>query len=150
VIKIFLVQRIMLRISCVGQRTGVDSFFAMDYMGSSEFEFGALPASLRAMREMPRPEIHRIKVSEHIAWFVGPTEIKDDVTGFFRDQLDSQPKLYLRERSRIHDAYVGGAWDGEMSDHIGWWDIKNHWAFFMKKDYAQEWIDRVWPTNMTA
>ena len=32
-------------------RKGIDSILAFDYMGSAEFEFGALPQSLKRIRE---------------------------------------------------------------------------------------------------
>lgn len=48
----YLVQRLTPRNTPTPER-GFDGFFACEYMGSAEFEFGALPQSLKAMRAEP-------------------------------------------------------------------------------------------------
>lgn len=45
-----LVQRLWLRDTDNPKGKGVDKFTSFDYMGSSEFEWGALPAALKQMR----------------------------------------------------------------------------------------------------
>ena len=47
--KPYLIQRIMIRQQVAENESGVDKHFSFDYMGSSEFEFGALSKALKAM-----------------------------------------------------------------------------------------------------
>lgn len=49
--KPYLVQRILKKDYSAPGKKGVDALFSFDYMGSAEFEFGALPQALKRMRE---------------------------------------------------------------------------------------------------
>lgn len=141
----YLIQRVMVGPS---NRKGIDGFFGFDYMGSSEFEWGAIPKTLRLMREnisdyLTEPK--RIKSNGHTAWYVGPDdeEILQYADRFFRDQLLpwEQHEIRFMERTNLHEAYNG------PTHHTpeGWWaiDQERPWLLFMKKDHAREWIKRM-------
>lgn len=51
--RFYLVQRLELRKTPAASATGFDKYFALDYMGASEFEWGAVPKALKAMRAKP-------------------------------------------------------------------------------------------------
>jgi hypothetical protein len=130
---------------------GVDRFFMMDYMGSSEFEWGALPASLKRIRAMPKiAEPKRIKVNQYVVWYVGPAEYHEVAELLFRDQLNSRQnqKMRLKEATRIFDTFIGDDWlNKKRDDYVGWWDVENDWAFFITKDHARNWIKTLWPAE---
>lgn len=59
----YLVQRMEER-EGPNDRKGVEAFFCMNYMGSAEFEFGALPNALRRIRAiLPLPAPVEIKAT---------------------------------------------------------------------------------------
>jgi hypothetical protein len=129
---------------------GVDRFFMMDYMGSAEFEFGALPASLKRIRAMPKiAEPKRIKIAQHVVWYVGPEDYREVAELFFRDQLNTRQnqKMRLKESSRIYQSFIGDDWDKKRDDYVGWWDVEHDWAFFVTKDHARNWIKTLWPAE---
>lgn len=137
----FLVQRIKTQFrKQLDARTGVDRHFSMDYMGSAEFEFGALPKSLREMREKIKSyEIVPLKHEGHKAWLVSVPKSKQQAQDFFADQLGER-NTELKERTAIHNAYNDEQY---YEDLIGWWALDGSphpWAFFRKKEHAKQWL----------
>ncbi len=129
----YLIQRCMLRDN-IGEITGFDSVFRSDYMGSAEFEFGALPKSLRRI------------VNQN--WYVYPTDTKaHDGRGLFivasatgqRDQIAPlipqliERKIRLKEVTRLKEALSGDEW---ARDVVLWWDIDNDWFLCLGEDVA--------------
>lgn len=47
----YLAQRVLMKESSDLSKTGVDQFFSFDYMGHAEFEYGALPASMKRIKK---------------------------------------------------------------------------------------------------
>ncbi len=143
----YLVQRLKLNEYSQGKGKGVDAHFTMDYMGSAEFEFGALPASLKIIREYIKDdwEPMKIKVGEHVAWFVGLKELYNPAKLFFAEQLgvvpEGQVKRHrLKELTNLMKSYESNKY---YEDIVGWWAIDAYpcpWAIFKKKDYAKLWL----------
>ena len=157
----YLIQRLTPRIYGADERKGVDRYFAMDYMGSSEFEWGAVPKALRAMRETPGYESwqpRRMKVmaglpqtkwEPQVAWFVGPTkELYELALDLFQTELRNEYKYRLKEGSRIAQSYGldeftarrGMQEKNFYEDIVGWWDIQSTYVFFRKKAQAEQWL----------
>ena len=119
----------------------------LEYRGSSEFEFGALPKSLRALQankdkiQFDKVEFenevykgHDLSGTVRILHTFGKEEfnlyILNSLFPMFRD------KLQLKERSEF--GYSSVRYDGRLSKVDFWWDIENHvmWSFdkmFMKR-----------------
>lgn len=140
-----LVQRLIRRGKVRDQSKGVDRYFSFDYMGSSEFEFGALPRALKAMRSMAgSPAIKRIEVDDHVAWFVGREEDLGVAREFFLNQLGPvRDRHRFQENPRIARAYgVDRRWSTEPYDVTGWWalDTCEPFALFMRKSDAKVWL----------
>ena len=142
----WLVQRLKAPLSDHG--TGLDKYFLLDYMGAAEFEWGALPGSLKVMRAakgMKKWEPFRLTAhdgdKEYLAWYVGSEETKMVALEFFDDQLRERPKWSLKERSCIRNSYFPEhEWDGKI---IGWWAVDGGpvpWAIFMKKEDAENFL----------
>jgi hypothetical protein len=126
---------------------GVDGYFECDYMGSAEFEFGALPGSLRVMRSQ-HPETWKptkMEVGNHVAWYVGPETLLPVATMVFTWELEGRP-LRLKEPTHIASSYGTDPWYNDTSRILhppkfaGWWAIDKGFAFFKTKNDAKSWL----------
>ena len=112
-------------------KKGIDSIVHFDYMGSSEFEWGALPKSLGNIRS---------ELNEYTYLDV-PMQDKV-ITVFCKDSQKSDIKLYLTElaenKMRLKEfpafnSYIKN--DGYFKDRFDfWWDIENDLMFWKKNN----------------
>jgi hypothetical protein len=147
----YLIQRVEVYDEPIVQKTGVDRLFGFDYMGSAEFEFGALPKALREMRAAPdicRDPV-RIKLSSldpvwsgevSSLWYVGVES--EEVLGWAKSLIVDQlgPRTFmLKERTKMASSLNG---ETGYSIPDGWWAIDQDppWALFTKKEYANLWL----------
>jgi hypothetical protein len=108
----YLVQRMELRKYGAEDRKGVDRYFSMDYMGSSEFEWGALPNTLKVLRAMTLPPPVKLTVMRDgvavTGWYVGPESHLEAAKYWFQhcaSTRDGQYGFDMKEMPRIYDAY---------------------------------------------
>lgn len=143
----WLIQRVV-KASGEG-RGGIDSYFGFDYMGAAEFEYGALPSALKAMRAslaLYLEEPKRIKdVNGRVIWYVGPDDEKtlDYVRRFFEDQSYADNRsMSFKERTGMHGVYENDVNDAFSRQIIGWWaiDVEFPWILFTKKEHALAWM----------
>jgi len=129
----YLVQRICAKKHSVGQSKGVDQYFSFDYMGSAEFEFGALPSALREMRALHAVKalsFKEIKVGDSsFGWFVGPEEKFDMAVMLVEDQHNDRPALRHKEEPRMKDL-----------NYIGWFVIDASFVIFRDSKDAKLWL----------
>lgn len=132
----YLVQRAKFKENGIGS---IDDVMRFDYMGSAEFEFGALPKSLKRMTS----SADKLSVYEFIHCVSGTTkkplyvisvgEVHDDYLEHIL--LMSKGELRLKECSHFDDAIKGVNFHGEPItknswDHCDvWWDIENDIMF---------------------
>ncbi len=125
----YLIQRAKLEKHPNERAVGIDRLLDFDYMGSSEFEYGALPDSLKQVRA----EIDAYKMydyvfknnpSKSVTVYCKATDEKE-VNGFL-EQL-SKNKIRLKEVCDLSE-YVSGERGYRNSDF--WWDIDNHFFFW--------------------
>jgi len=114
----------------------VSDFYRQDYMGSSEFEFGELPASLRRMYQ-------------HLDFYnkVGEREIKGKTVYFWGDSKDfdeyakflEQLKPYedLKEVISFTDYFEEKKNFAYLHDDF-WWDIVNDIVFSFNKEAVEK------------
>lgn len=165
-----LVQRVGRRKEPVKDGTGVDRCFAFDYMGSSEFEWGALGRSLRLMRAH-LPNLVSSKLVVNIdetpeafeAHYVGRPEELDLAAALFwhqlqqrRDHRQFSPHEYTNIERSFRPAKDSTRW---QEKNTGWWvihptafhreEIDPHqaeiipFAFFKEQRDAVLWFDCV-------
>ncbi len=129
----YLIQRGMIAHPLVKGRLG--EAVSMDYMGSSEFEFGALPQSLRALQrvqdKLTRVTETRIKSGEQslrVLHALSPA----DYTEYFGYLLEMRAdRLRTKEVTRFAAGY-------EQTRPHGtdfWWDVDNHVMFSFDKTF---------------
>ena len=144
----WLVQRVKLNQSPNAKDKGVDAYFGFDYMGSAEFEFGALFKALKVMRENADAYGEPVRLKDEngrVIWFVGPEDKLAFATEFFADQSYDKREIRLKECSRMVDAYQPERPEYGERAPIGWWAIDQEipWLLFVKKDDAREWLSRL-------
>lgn len=122
--------------------TGFDSVASCDYMGSAEFEFGALPASLKVITA----NLYQYKI------FRSPLKNKDGEELWFLCKAedlaelekvivilanDSQREFSLKERMRLQQSLECSRTEKKYGYIDLWWDIGNHWMAGFGKDRMQ-------------
>ena len=110
-------------------KQGIDSLLVFEYMGSAEYEFGALPESLGRIRD-------NIKKYIYFDFVIGCEAItclyKAEHENKIKDYLTqlSQGKIQLKERSKFDErVYPIGEY---VIDTDFWWDIENDIMFWIK------------------
>lgn len=118
--------------SCLYNNEMVSEYAKLDYMGSSEFEFGAVPKSIRELNKK-KLEIFPFHYGEHVIYILCE---KGQL-----DKIKSDMSKYLTGNLRLHE-YISLAdkLKGEASavwnDNL-WWDIGEHFAFSLDEKYIQ-------------
>lgn len=144
----YLIQRVSIERYPRVNATDVDKHFGFDYMGSAEFEFGALPKALRAMRahvgEYLKEPLKIIEEYGRIAWYVGPDDpdIIQMASDVFLDQsYGHKHTMRLKERTMMEDHYEPSEWSRHAP--IGWWaiDQERPWLLFVKREFGQQWLE---------
>jgi hypothetical protein len=105
--------------------TGIDSLINFDYMGSSEFEWGALPRSLSAIIEQWKDIIivgTGIRDFEQKELFILCNKDKESAITACVKELAVGERYQLKEYCDMRD------WiEGKRKRNNFWWDLDNHW-----------------------
>lgn len=140
----YLIQHLFHR-ETPSDKRGIDAHFGMGYMGSSEFEWGALPASLKRMRQLP-VELVRLTSEGRSWWFVGARDKADAAQRLLADQL-GPCKWHMKELTRLKDTFALLERDVTPPHHhralvAGWWAIEDGFDFviFHSKEHAETWL----------
>ena len=150
-----LVQRVIRRDR--PEMTGIDKFFEFDFMGSAEFEFGALGKALKQMRESyaDNPQLWSVEIIRFSApkagvdktceiFFVGPRSMLIDAAALFTDQLlPIQSRVgHTKELTFIRDTYFpeSAKFPKQVS---AWWALDSAFPFVLcrKCENAKLWLD---------
>lgn len=135
-IKPYLIQRMQFKSTPSGKT--IDGILSMDYMGSAEFEFGALPKSLNKMIAVV--DKLTIECFTHIKNYKNQTlcliGLTDDIYDYI-SYIDDivKDKLLLKERTNIRNNITGKDFLGRpINDQFfsftnAWWDIENQIMF---------------------
>lgn len=123
--KSYLVQRAKFRDEI--NRKGLNNILSFDYMDSAEFEFGALPKSLKRIRENISEygyfdiqlDCYRITVFCNKNLFA---DVKHEIVEIALD------KRYLKESCDLKYLFVKDSFCRCYNDF--WWDIDNDFMFF--------------------
>ncbi len=107
---------------------GIDSVLSFDYMGSAEFEFGALPDSLKRVRMFPESYTQFQYSFGNYPSKVVTVLCKKEQQDFVGDILESlsENKIRLKGYSRSSEFVK----DGNSNTNF-WWDIDNDWFFWV-------------------
>lgn len=127
-------------------KIGIDRVCSLDYMGSAEFEFGAIPTALRTMRNYCSVlRCMEFNVGEHKGLsFVGNLDHFAYATKWFSEELKDMFCHKAKESTYIH--YILNDKDPELGKRIcGWWalDQKVPWAIFLDMNIGKQWFDAI-------
>ena len=138
--KPYLIQRCMLKKEKEGR--GFDGRFRLDYMGSSEFEWGSIPASLKQFtRNVDALSIVEVGIKNYKGqgmWAICLPAVWEEYKAFMPDL--GTDKLPLKESIYLKEQTTGKDWDGKPLRETSfkrvdlWWDIDNHVMFAYGKD----------------
>lgn len=144
----YLIQRVIALKEPDERKKGVDRFFIFDYMGSAEFEFGALPEALKRMRANADKLVveqftHKLPTHNVYASFVGVPSEKEMARTIFLDQLIEdklrfKEPLYLKE-SLLNNDTINQRYGSRFD---GWWalDADAPWALFKFRKQAEQFL----------
>jgi hypothetical protein len=129
---------------------GLDSLISYDYMGSSEFEWGALPQSLTAIcQKWQSYKVNRMdeiqdlngnylyflspEIFEEVSWHEGKSTI-EDLKGIIKNLFTKRDSYQLKERSNCYEHIHGDVFSGRIPETNFWWDVNYHWMMCFGKD----------------
>jgi hypothetical protein len=126
-------------------REGFDGQFRLDYMGAAEFEWGALPASLKRIRAAKR----RTTIAQPVtvngitktAYFVGGAQQAQAAADAVQTWLDGGSRGH--ERAYFAEHVIGSLGDW-MTKTNAWWDIQQDVMFTLDPDIAKRISKAVW------
>lgn len=116
------------------EKTGIDKLLRFDYMGSAEFEFGALPASLKRVRANLNDYImfqYSFKKFPSKCVTVYCKKEQYDFIGDILEQL-AEKKIQLKEYCDL-EGYVNPNKEFSFNRNDFWWDIDQDWFFWKFK-----------------
>lgn len=135
--KPYLIQRARFKGVPLQDIVGMDSLFHFDYMGSAEFEFGALPKSLRTIVENHADyEMFTVNEVKNLNGETMQLYCHKDVFERAKENathLSNEPYGYKEYCDMPH--YLGKREGYEVGNDF-WWDISNHYMICFGEDHA--------------
>jgi hypothetical protein len=131
--EIWLIQRGKFKTTALNAITGIDSIIQWDYMGSAEFEFGALPESLKRIVKdcnNNKNTWHPVTIrNQNFTLLAKPEDIETIVPALnLLANKETKNQCYLKEYAGL-DIYFDKEDDIFMIPNF-WWDVDNDWMLF--------------------
>lgn len=115
---------------CDRDKKGIDGILSFDYMGSAEFEFGALPKSLKRIRAaINNYTVDRIMINDNpVNIFCKEYDLKEVVD--FLGVISKKEHPMMKEQPRFYQYInsIKSKFSFMEVDH--WWDIENDFMFW--------------------
>ena len=140
----YLIQNMILRENSP-KKPSLDQLYQMDYMGSSEFEFGALPKSLRVFtnnfEDLKIEQSYIKNFEDSNLYLLGHRDHVFEYKDKYIEDLIND-KFLLKERICIDLALKGkvkSEWNNKIIEFAlyhhpsAWWDIENNIMFTFKQ-----------------
>jgi hypothetical protein len=130
---------------------GFDRLFRCEYMGSSEFEFGAVPQSLRRMRERGEVTLHVGEVTREgvtvPVFVVGHREHVEAVPAALTTWLSDE---YPRSKEVTHfPEQVDGTASGWARETDAWWSLNSDVMWTLDEAIAERLLFAVTGARVT-
>ena len=125
----------------------ISTICVFDYMGSSEYEFGAIP---KALRQMTKRKL--VAITPTIAFSYRDYRNSKDITGnrtvyIIAPELDIEEvqkrienlaigKENCKERTQFSASLAEAKYDADI---LGWFDLDNHFMFFKDVKMFKDW-----------
>lgn len=128
----YLMQRVSTRDHVTPER-GFDGYVSLDYMGAAEFEFGAVPESLKRIRSHADVVTSVMSVDGHQVWLVGGRADVEAAAAALPDWLAS-PRS--KERSYLPEQIAGRASKYQLQTNC-WWALGADVMLALSEDVAE-------------
>ena len=132
----YLVQRLRRPINIHSKATGFDSHFSCEYMGSAEFEYGNVAASLKRLRSgaiIPTA----CEIGDGVSvYFIHAFRNLTVVDDFMEWATNPKRPFWSKEPTYFPDVLNGATPD--YVDTVAWWDISSDVLFTLDADVADE------------
>jgi hypothetical protein len=141
-IRPYLIQRMRLRHK--DEPTGFDNMWCLDYMGAAEFEFGALPQSLREIASdldsyvITPVEPKVIAYDGRRLYILSKQEHVDDIQKLIPGLKDGTTRLH--ELTYLKESLAKPGTIESLSRYVqfdGWWDIDNNYMLILGERAAR-------------
>lgn len=129
----WLVQRLASQ-NPVNPDRGFDGHFALEYMGSAEFEFSTPNDSLKSMRSR-KLRIFPVTIDDKTVFFVTERKVLDAKLDEFRDWVKADPYRRSKERTCFNEALAGTLEPFERTD--AWWSFDDDMAWTLDAELAK-------------
>lgn len=117
--------------------------FSFDYMGSAEFEFGALPKALKAIAaDVDKLTVNTIEVETKngnvgMVFVIAREEQMDEVCDYISSKgYDEYDREFMTKESVRLQANIDG--DKYSDRTVGWFELDNGYFFFTDKTMFQD------------
>lgn len=135
----YLVQRMTSRTGTPNPARGFDGYFELDYMGSSEFEWGAIPKALKSMRRVnSRVEPQDVIISGRVyrIYFVGAPGVSNNARDFelWASGDERKPAFFGKEWTHLPEILSGSK--ASWIDTDAWWSIEDDVAWALDEKVA--------------
>lgn len=127
-------------------KQGIDSILSFDYMGSSEFEFGALGKSLKRVRDLAKDYIIlELSLNDKKPKNITVVCKKEDANEIPDILIKlSKEKIFLKERCDFYNYIYPETKYASKSNTDFWWDIENDYFFFRQNnDFLAQFLDKL-------
>ena len=108
----------------------LNQFISFEYMGSSEFEWGALPDALRNILDYIKKRDYANGLIKHNGkdiYVLCKESEKQKVSEIIGQLLKDERQLHLKELCGLKDALEG------KKEYVGWIELDNGFMFFIDK-----------------
>lgn len=139
-VKPYLIQRGRVTAPLAPTDTRLSNAVNFDYMGSSEFEYGALPSSFRQLQTMRKD--WQLRLVPHMTEHDVPLRVFSALTDeqfiqyvAYLEELRKPPnlcKIHTKESVRFSASLSS---ESSRRDPDFWWDINNHVMFGFNKNF---------------
>ncbi|MFZ3069052.1 MAG: hypothetical protein WA052_01920 [Microgenomates group bacterium] len=109
--------------------------FSFDYMGSSEFEWGAVPAALNFIAQ--QSSLKTVTSGEIMGvYYICPVSYEEGVKDTIKVLLEDEHTLRLKEGCGLKDRVKNlNEWDER---NVGWLELDNGFFFFTDKEMFEK------------
>ena len=116
----------------------LDPVFSFDYMGSAEFEFGAIPQCFQSMaKNIKEYSTHELVINKMPVYVI----CKTDEAGLVDDRIKelAKDKIHCKGWTAFNQALgLSKFQKKEDCRTIGWLELDNEFMFFVSKEAADE------------
>jgi len=117
-------------------KKGIDSIINLDYMGASEFEWGAIPDSLKAIRTaIPEYTYMDIPMYGKVVTVFCNAKVKSEVPDMLERLASGEIRCecYTEFDNLLRPSEIQKKWQAKRPLRTNfWWDLDNHIMFWIK------------------